>query len=60
MTSRNALLGVIVGRGLREKIVVSMENGNRGKWENGNGREKKRIGGWKARGEVTSGGELYN
>jgi len=60
MTSRNALLGVIVGRGLREKIVVSMENGNRGKWENGNGREGKRIGGWKARGEVTSGGELYN
>lgn len=50
MTNGNALPGVIVGRGLREKTVwLVWSMGMREQGDVGNGREGKRSGGWKAR-----------
>lgn len=57
MTNGNALPDVIVGRGLREKTVVSGRQwGGMREEENDNGHEGKRNGGWKARGGEGGGG----
>lgn len=65
MTNGNALPDVIIGRGLREKTVVSVVNGDEGVRRvitgvKGRGEEGGRLGEARGRGEVTSGGELYN